>query len=180
MLRADREDGATALNIFIGVLTNENTGRESEAPAELFRPQVLVDAKWPPNKAPQERRSPVMMDRTMKRCLELWDGAPAELFSAARLAPCAGERTKVVVRHSDWAASAVRGFRFSEPPALVSRGFRSRRLNLLGNCQLPNDSRPANKHWTNHSRQRPQLRDPWLTPAAHKPQSQIARIFPNV
>ena len=72
MLRADREDGATALNIFIGVLTNENTGRESEAPAELFRPrdrpQVLVDAKWPPNKAPQERRSPVMMDRTMKRC----------------------------------------------------------------------------------------------------------------
>ena len=136
MLRADRVDGATALNIFIGVLTNENTGRESEAPAELF--------------------------------------------SAARLAPCAGERTKVVVRHSDWAASAVRGFRFSEPPALVSRGFRSRRLNLLGNCQLPNDSRPANKHWTIHSRQRPQLRDPWLTPAAHKPQSQIARIFPNV
>ena len=56
---------ATALNIIIGVLTNENTGRESEAPAELFRPrdrpQVLVDAKWPPHKAPQERRSPVMM-----------------------------------------------------------------------------------------------------------------------
>ena len=73
---------ATALNLFIGVLTKENTGRESEAPAELFRPrdrpQVLVDAKWPPNKAPQERRSPVMMDRIMKRCLELWGDAPAE------------------------------------------------------------------------------------------------------
>ena len=82
-----REGDATTLNIFIGVLTNENTGRESEAPAELFRPrdrpQVLVDAKWPPNKAPQERRSPVMMDRTMKRCLELWGDAPAEFFGAA-------------------------------------------------------------------------------------------------
>ena len=77
---------ATALNIFIGVLINENTGRESEAPAELFRPrdrpQVLVDAKWPPHKAPQERRSPVIMDRTMKRCLELWGDAPAELYGA--------------------------------------------------------------------------------------------------
>ena len=72
---------ATALNIFIGVLINENTGRESEAPAELFRPrdrpQVLVDAKWPPNKAP-----PVMMDRTMKRCLELGGDAPAEHYGA--------------------------------------------------------------------------------------------------
>ena len=65
--RQRREGDATALIIFIGVSTNENTGRESEAPAELFRPrdrprdrpQVLVDAKWPPNKAPQERRSPV-------------------------------------------------------------------------------------------------------------------------
>ncbi len=33
------------------------------------RPQVLVDAKWPPDKAPQERRSPVKMDRTTKRCI---------------------------------------------------------------------------------------------------------------
>ena len=78
--RAPQERRSTALNIFIGVSTNENTGRESEAPAELFRPrdrpQVLVDAKWPPNKAPQERRSPVMMDRTIKRCLELWRRPP--------------------------------------------------------------------------------------------------------
>ena len=37
---------------------------------------MLVDAKWPPNKAPQERRSPVMMDRTIKRCLELWAWLP--------------------------------------------------------------------------------------------------------
>ena len=66
----------TALNLFIGVSTNENTGRESEAPAELFRPrdrpQVLVDAKWPPNNVPQERRSAVMMDRTIKRSLQRW------------------------------------------------------------------------------------------------------------
>ncbi len=45
---------------------------------------MLMDAKWPPNKAPQERRSPVMMDRTMKRCLELWSEAPAELFGLGR------------------------------------------------------------------------------------------------
>ena len=34
--RAVLEALPTALNIFIGVSTNENTGRESEAPAELF------------------------------------------------------------------------------------------------------------------------------------------------
>ncbi len=39
---------------------------------------MLVDANWPPNKAPQERRSPIMMDRTMKRSLELWGDALAE------------------------------------------------------------------------------------------------------
>ena len=39
---------------------------------------MLVDVKWPPNKAPQERRSPVMMDRATKRCLELWGEASAE------------------------------------------------------------------------------------------------------
>ena len=43
----NRESDATALNIFIGVLTNENTGRESEAPAELFRPQVLPTTRAP-------------------------------------------------------------------------------------------------------------------------------------
>ena len=33
---AQREGEVTALNIFIGVSTNENTGRESEVPTEPF------------------------------------------------------------------------------------------------------------------------------------------------
>ena len=82
-----REDEATALNIFVCVVNNENTGRESEAPAERFRPRdhspLLVGVRRPPDKAPQERRSPVMFDSTMKRCLERWDEAPAERSEAA-------------------------------------------------------------------------------------------------
>ena len=34
--KAPQKRRSTALNIFISVLTNENTGREGEAPAELF------------------------------------------------------------------------------------------------------------------------------------------------
>jgi hypothetical protein len=71
----------TALKIFNCVFTNENIGREREAPAEPFRPRgrspSLVDVPWPPGKAPQERRSPVMIDhRTTKRCLKRWAPPP--------------------------------------------------------------------------------------------------------
>ena len=50
--------------MFICILTNENTGREGEAPAEPFSPlwirrPLLVDVQVLPDKAPQERRPPV-------------------------------------------------------------------------------------------------------------------------
>jgi hypothetical protein len=57
------EGQITAVNIFDSILTNKNKGRENEAPAERFcaaaMHPLLVDVKWRPDKAPQERRSPI-------------------------------------------------------------------------------------------------------------------------
>ena len=55
---------ATAVNICICILINENTGREGEAPAELFpaaaQPSLACERPVAARKAPQERRSPVI------------------------------------------------------------------------------------------------------------------------
>ena len=85
--------------MFICILTNENTGREGEAPAEPFSPlwirrPLLVDVQVLPDKAPQERRPPVAFSihgkhvyrggvalpksavHQVQRCLQRWGQTP--------------------------------------------------------------------------------------------------------
>ena len=82
--------------------------------------------------------------------------------------------TKVVVRQSDWAASAVRGFRFSEPSALAAGfGADDATYSVIVKRQTIRAQRTSIGRTTNS--QRPQLRDPWLTPAAHKARYHKAR-----
>ena len=106
------------------------------------RPQVLVDAKWPPNKAPQEPRSPVMMDRTMKRCLELWPRSPVhccphgkDVYSGGARIPPASKLIKLKQQelqiakfgHSQW-----RGVVYGQAAVSEQCGFASSFSQCLG------------------------------------------------
>ena len=91
--------------------------------------------------------------------------AAIELDSWKYESSCASKR---------WAASAVRGFRFSEPSALAAGfGADDATYSVIVKRQTIRAQRTSIGRTTNS--QRPQLRDPWLTPAAHKAQYQKAQ-----
>ena len=62
----------------------------------------------------------------------------------------------------------------------VSRGFRSRRLNLLGDFQMPNNSRPATKPWTNQKPPTTTTSRPVADASGlQSPSTQLQKCFPT-